>query len=76
MRSEKGEFQNSPVDYFEMRVAVVNDRGKNYFAFNFWERNNSSGVPIGNAVPLQERAFPNEKPYLSFLRALACAIAM
>ena len=51
VRSAKGEFQNSPVDYFEMRAAVVNDRGKNYFAFNFWGEIILQAFPTGTLRP-------------------------
>ena len=35
VRSARGEFRNSPVDCFWRGAAVVNDRGKNYFAPKF-----------------------------------------
>ncbi len=45
-------------------------RGKNYFAFKFWGRNNSSGVPNGNAAPARE-SLPYGKT-LAFPPVRAC----
>ena len=63
-RSARGELKNSPVDCFLKRTAVASDRGKNYFAPKL-KRNNSSGVPVGNAAPARE-SLSFEKTQLFF----------